>query len=230
MTSFIVAPTEPAALKALAEEGGAISLLPERHGCDVAWYVKGQLWGVQRKEVKDFIASVQDGRLWKEIIQMTTSQIPMPLVLVEGKVQFDNQGNLMNYSYGKPIKDTQWLGMLWSVRQRGVHIDFTSSAVDTAKYISTLARWSEKGAHDSLARRVGARSPWGSVTNEDYGVHLLQSFDGVGVDKARAIYRHFGGVPLEWTVDAKELTRVAGVGKVLAERLIKAMEKVATDE
>jgi len=64
---MLVAPTEPMTLKAL----GTVSLVPEDYGSDFLWAspVFG-LVGVQRKEASDFVASVMDGRLDKELAQM----------------------------------------------------------------------------------------------------------------------------------------------------------------
>jgi ERCC4-type nuclease len=89
-----------------------------------------------------------------------------------------------------------------------------------------LAKWSEKPEHNSLSKRSNPRSSWGHVENKDWGVHLLQSFEGVGVDKAAAIWDHFGGVPFSWQVTEKELCQVPGIGKTLAQRMINAMRKV----
>lgn len=230
MTLFIVAPTEPPTIKTLIGSDGVVSMLPEHHGCDVVWYVRGVMWGVQRKELKDFIQSVGDGRLAKEIAQMKASGIPMPMVLIEGKVQWNNDDTLKWNSRGQTFTKAQWRGILWSIRSEGIHIDFTSSMLDTVEYIQTLARWSEKDKHQSIMRRPTPGNYWGKATNEDYAVHLLQGFDGVGIDRAKAIVRHFGGVPLDWTVTEKELMQVPGLGKVLAQRLLAALVRTQPEE
>jgi ERCC4-type nuclease len=227
VATFIVAPTEPAQFKQLAiDTGGAVTLLPEKMGCDAIWRVRENWWGVQRKELKDFIQSVGDGRLAKEIAQMRSYSLPLPLVLIEGRIRWDTEDRLVWNARGQMITRSQFRGMLWSIRDEGVHIDFTSNVSDTVEYVSMYGRWSEKEKHTSIMRRPSPGNYWGTVSNEDYAVHLLQGFDGVGLDRAKAIVQHFGGVPLQWSVSEKELTRVPGIGKVLAKRLYTALEQV----
>lgn len=222
---LIIAPTEPPRLKEIAAQ---VSLLPERYGCDVIWWGKHQgedvLWGVQRKELKDFIASVQDGRLAKEVGQIRASGIPIPMVIIEGTVKYSNSGNLIWNSYGQEITVNQWNGMLWSLQNEGVHVTYTKDLTHTVEYIKRYAEWTCKTKHSSLMRRPTAFSPFGVASNEDWAVHLLQGFQALGVDRAKAIIKHFGGVPLQWTVTKKELLEVPGIGPKIAEDLIKALE------
>lgn len=226
---FFVAPTERGVIKALAsgEGGGEVSMFPERMGCDVAWRAHGGWWGCQRKELKDFIASIADGRLAKEIAQMKA--LPHPSIVIEGRIKWDNDGCLIAQGYGsgsRRITRSQWRGMIWSIERQGIHVAYTTDMTDTAEWIKHFAQWSMKDKHYSAIRRPGPVSAWGSVSNEDYALHLLQGFDGVGVDKAKAIVDHFGGVPLQWTCTEKELMQVEGVGKVIAKRMVKALEMV----
>ena len=210
----------------ISGDQGTVSMLPENKGCDVAWYVNGTWWGVQRKEIADFIASVQDGRLAREIAQMRAAELPIMVVVIEGRVQFTNDGYLMLGQRQTRVTKSQYNSMQWSLMDLGVHVSYTDSAYGTAEYIGGLARWSMKKTHNSMMRRPGPVAPWGKVMNEDWALHLLQSFDGLGLDRARAVLKHFGGVPLDWTVTEKELMQVPGIGKVLATRMYQALLRV----
>lgn len=182
------------------------------------------MWGVQRKELKDLIASVGDGRLAKEVVQMRAAGVPIPMVIVEGSIRFDTAGNLVWNSWGQTFTKNQWRGMLWSLMNEGVHIEYTKDVQETVEFIQTYGRWTLKAKHSSMMRRPGPFSPWGKVTNEDYAVHLLQGFDGLGTDRAKAIVKHFGKVPLAWTVTERELMEVPGIGKTLARKMLEALE------
>ena len=218
-----VAPTEPPQLKAVAT---TISQMPERLGCDVAWWGSNDgedcLWGVQRKELKDLIASVQDGRIAREIAQMNAS-IPMPLIVIEGKIQFDTNGNLMWNSWGRDFTRAQWYGMLWGMMNEGARVLFTKDINETVQFVQMYAQWTTKQRHGSLMRRPGPFNAWGKTTNEDFAIHLLEGFDGLGREKAKSIIKHFEGVPLQWTVTEKQLVEVPGVGKVIAKKLMEAL-------
>lgn len=219
---FFVAPTEPAQLKAIATQ---ISLVSERIGSDVAWWGQWegepQLWGVQRKELKDLIASVSDGRLAREIAQM--KGLPVPMIIIEGKVQFDTQGNLLWNSWGQDFTRAQFKGMLWSIMSEGVHIEYSKDINETVELVKLFAKWSMKAKHTSMMRRPGPFSPWGKPGNEDYAIHLLQGFDVLGQQRAKDLVKHFGEVPLRWTVTEKELMEVPGIGKKIAQSLMAAL-------
>ena len=112
--------------------------------------------------------------------------------------------------------------------EKGVHVAWTKDTKDTARWTRQFARWTEKTRHGSLERRPGPSSPWGHVSDTDWAVHLLQGFDGMGTEKAKAIIQHFSGVPLTWSVTEKELMQVPGIGKVLARRLVNALDHQAS--
>lgn len=222
-TEIIVAPTERhPAMQAIAHK---ISLLPEQYGCDAAWRAHGQWWGVQRKEIKDFIASIMDGRLGKELAQMK-GHIALPLVVIEGKVLWSSDGLLMHSSYGQPVTRQAFHGMLFSITLKGCNVLFTQNTNETAELIRHLAEWSQKETHNSLDRRPGPdqASMYGKATNRDWALHMLQGFPGIGAGVAADIIDHFGKVPLQWTVTIPQLLAIPGIGKVRAKALIEAFQ------
>lgn len=206
-----------------------LSTLPERFGCDVLWSVQrdgqAEWWGVQRKELKDFIASVLDGRLAKEIGQM--KQTAFPLVMIEGEVRFTSEGILIWNQWGQEVTRQQWMGMQWSLQRQGVAVQMTRTARDTAMAIASLMSWSAKDRHSSMTRRPSAVGTWGTPTNREFGEHLLMGLPGVGPDLASRIYEQFGRVPWTWTVTEKELQSVKGIGKGKARQMIDALPSLS---
>ena len=197
-------------------------MLPERYGCDVLWRAQDSWWGVQRKELADFIASIQDGRLAREVSMMKA--LPVKVVALEGRISYTNDDMLMYSKRGKTISRAQFEGMVMSLMDKGVHVIHTKDTKDTARWIKMFAQWTTKPRHASLERRPGPLNMWGHISDEDWAVHLLQGFDGLGSEKAKAIIKHFGGVPLSWTITEKELMQVPGIGKVLARRMVNALD------
>jgi len=221
--TIFVAPSERhPALTKLADK---VSNLPEKYGCDIIWRAHNQWWGVQRKEIKDFIASILDGRLAKEVGQMQ-GHVSLPIVAIEGKVQWSDNGTLMHSSYGKPVTKAQYNGMLFSLMLKGVQVMFTANPQETADLCRHLAEWSQKETHNSMDRRPGPdqASVWGKATNMDWAKHLLQGFPGIGPQVASDIIKHFGRVPLQWTVTPAELLKVPGVGPTRAKALIESFD------
>jgi ERCC4-type nuclease len=214
---FVSSTERPAFTKHLPEH--RLSTLPERYGCDVLWNVKGEWWGVQRKELGDFIASVLDGRMAKEVGQM--KQTPMPHVVIEGRVSF-SQGVLVWSSWGQEVTESQWHGMLWSLQYAGVTIGFTGGMRETAGYVTRMIAWSEKGNHTSMNRRPGPVGKWGKATSREFGEHLLMGLPGVGPELAGRVMDRFGRVPWKWDVSEEELMSVDGVGRQKAKTMLEA--------
>lgn len=218
MDGVLVSPTEPAAIKAL----GQSSSVAERHGSDVLWGCQHGLCGVQRKEISDLVASMRDGRLGKEVAQMQPLE-GLRALIVEGRPRWTTDGQLLD-SYTTVTRD-QLRGVLWTVRSKGIWVDWADDLTDTASLITALHAWSRKDRHDSLARAGPApRNGWGQVGNDDWAKHFLTALPGVGPQLAERIIDHFAGVPMSWDVNEADLTKVPGLGKVRARRLIDALE------
>lgn len=217
-----VAPTEPPALKKL----GKSSLLPERHGVDILWTVTGEggkkvTVGAQRKEWKDLVASVEDGRWQREIVQMAS--LPAAWVVVEGWPKVGAGGQLVDKRYGRGWTEAMLRAVLWSAQSRGINIDRTANIAGTCDWVQAVVKWSRKANHSSMLHRPMATSQWGHKGNREWGMHLLQGLDGVGVELAGRIWDRFGGVPWSWDCSIDDLMEVDGVGKKKAEKLWKQL-------
>jgi ERCC4-type nuclease len=223
--TILVSPAEPITVKNLLAARGdtSVSPLPERYGVDVMWRENGTWWGVQRKTVPDLLASLRDGRIAREVAQMT-SKVAMPTLVIEGRVQFTTDGVMLNGGYGPEFTLKQWRGLLWSFASEGVTVGFTATVVDTCNYIAEMVQWTSKAKHTSLTQRPKTvDAAWGKPGSRDWGVFLLQSFDGIGAGIAGDIYDHFGRVPLRWDVTKRELMEVKGLGKTRVERMMGAL-------
>jgi ERCC4-type nuclease len=202
-----------------------VSTLPERYGCDVLWNVGETWWGVQRKEISDFIASVQDGRLAKEVGQMRQTEFPM--VILEGDVRFSGDVLIWDNWGGKDITKKQWMGMTWSLQRSGVAVNHSRNAKGTAEMVVGLMSWSQKPRHSSVTRRPGAVGSWGTPSSREFGEHLLMGLPGVGPELAARLYEKFGGVPWDWTCEVEDLMTVPGIGKAKATQMIGALRYAA---
>lgn len=216
----MVAPTEPQSLRALGEVG----MLPERYGVDFLWHVRG--WcGVQRKEVKDYIASMRDGRLARELEQMDPLRVKCLIVEGEWGVVGDTvlPKGVRRAQYG--VKHTQFMSGLWAMQARGVMLTTSTSIRQTAGLVKMLEAWTQRETHGSLGqtRDVVPKNNWGRADNRAFQVHLLTGLPGVGVEMAGRIVDHFGGVPWTWEVTEEQLMEVEGIGKTRARRMMEAI-------
>lgn len=221
---MFVSPAEPARLR----EGRKSSGLCEQRGADFLFLVHGQWVGIQRKEVQDFMASVGDGRLAKELAQL--QECAHRILIVEGRVQWTTDGEMITNGYGRPWTRQQWRGILWGVRAKGVWVEFTDNMDDTDLTLSWLERWFSKDTHSSLDRRPGPVSLWGKPSNEDYQRHLVMGLPGVGSELADRIIRTFNGVPFGWRIGEKDLLQVPGIGKKKAQTIYQCLESLVEGE
>lgn len=212
-----VSSTEPPSLLTL----GTVSTFPEQHGVDFYFVANKCKVGIQRKELSDLIASLEDGRLAKEIMQM--GNLDYKILIVEGQPRFTGGGVLMGRDYGSTWTHAQLMGALWSVQLKGLWVQWTTHINNTREAIELLELWFKKERHDSLERRPGPTSIWGSKpTDEEYGSYVLQSLPGVGPELSKRIYRRYG-LPLEWTITIEDLADIPGIGKAKADKMIRAI-------
>jgi len=211
---LLVSPTEQK-----LKELGTVSSLPEQYGADFLFPGKDGLVGVQRKEIRDLVASLHDGRLAKELGQMKS--LAQAILLVEGEVRWSSSGNLM--AIRRPFTRAQWYGVMFSVQSSGLWVISTDGVDESRIVLPLVEKWLQKNRHGSLAGRPNPNGDWGTVGSRDWGIHLLQSFQGIGAETAGRIYDYFEGVPLGWMVSQGELQNVKGVGKGRAETLYRAL-------
>lgn len=218
---LLISPTEPASLRAL----GTTSSTPEQLGVDFAWTANnGDLCGIQRKELKDLLASVRDGRIAREIAQMR--QLAYKALIVEGRQMFSSDGVLLlRHESERWTQESLW-ALSMSIQAEGLAVFQTQDTQATARCVATVVSYSNKPTHRALRTRPKApKDRWGDRTNAQWGAWVLQAWDGVGPDVAAAIVAFFAGLPLRWTVTEAQLREVPGVGKLRAKRLWDALNK-----
>lgn len=214
---LLIAPTEPPSLKVL----GKSSSIPERYGADVLWVARGiGLVGIQRKERKDLVRSIYDGRLAREVALM--QRLRIAILIVEGRMRWTTDGQLFDQFCKWTRK--QHRALLLSAQLRGIKLVTTEDLTDTIEAIETIRDWVGKERHTALDRRPNAQGAWGKAGHRDFGIHILQGFPGIGPVEAGAIFDHFGGrVPLGLDCTEKELRAVPGIGPKKAKGIVTAL-------
>ena len=217
---IIVAPTEPEQLRNIAD---VVSLKPEDYGADVMFIANKRRVGVQRKTMADLLASLADGRLAKQVMQMEA--LDYKILAVEGEVKWTNEGKLWGNKFGAEFTRRQWMGLQWSCKDRGIWVERTDNLDGTIELVHVLKKWMEKTRHDSLLRRPGSGSGviGQDVTPREYQAWILQSFPGVGVELSKRIVDECGMI-LGLKIDKEALIKVRGMGTVKVDRICKILE------
>ena len=175
--------------------------------------------GIQRKQFpNDLIASLADGRLYDQIRKM--NDLTHAVIILEGYGQWTHDGQLV--SPNVTFTRDQLHGLMMSMSfEFGIQVFQVRNIDETIQLLTNLEKWIHKPAHLSLLRRPGpSRDSWNQKSERMNGIHLLQSFPGVGPVAAGRIYDFFGKVPLVWNVDGPEaFVAIPGIGKVKAGQL-----------
>lgn len=214
-----VSPAEPSALRG----DWTVSSDCELNGVDFMWDSRMGWVGIQRKEVKDLLASIKDGRLTREVAQM--ARLDMSALIIEGPMRWQPNGTLTVGRFGAMWTKKQQAGLEFSLQSQGIWILRSISISDTLKMVKWLYEWTSKEGHTFMRVRPKPVGAWGTATNEDYQLHLLQGFSGVGPGTAQRILDRFGKVPLKWDCTAAELLEVEGIGAKRVQSLFAALSR-----
>lgn len=207
--TLLVSPAEPPELRAI----GTSSIITEEFGADFLWSARDGLVAVQRKTIADLLASLDDGRLAREIPLLHSQEVAHALLLVEGRPTWTDQGLLMNGGRAR-FGRHGWFGLMLSLQmEHGIALLSTDDMRDTIAWLRYAPGWFDKPEHRGLIARPRPTDQWGDMAPRDFGIHLLQSFPGIGAGVAAAIYDHFGRVPMSLDVDERTLRQVGGVGE-----------------
>lgn len=213
----------------------ACTSYPESIGADFAWLDIEDNWrGIQRKELGDFLASLDDGRLAKEIKQLNAF-VTMPVLILEGRLQVVNGGDGGGgmVSTGKYRNDIAWDSYqrrLMTIMHHGLHVVRCDEPKQTADWITAHYQWSMSASHETGSTRPKPTGDWGKPTNRDWQVHLLTALDGVGRKTAEAVLDELGRCPLRLDATVMELMQVPGIGRKTAVKMIESVNGVSAKE
>ncbi len=216
---MLISPTEPTVFSDQIPDS-KVSMLSEKYGCDFLMLAKTVRVGVQRKQFpNDLLSSLADGRLYDQIRKM--GELDQASLILEGYGQWTADGTLMHLTN---FTRRQLHGLILSLSfEFGIQVFQVRDMAETVELLINMERWIHKPAHTSLLRRPSAeKDSWSQKSDRMNGIHLIQSFGGIGPTIAANIYDHYGKVPMTWD-EGIDLTDVKGVGKEKAKQMREAL-------
>jgi len=160
---------------------------------------------VERKTLKDFVVSIIDGRLFKQMIRLANSNSKCVLIL-EGMVS-----------------ETAELGMTREALQGalitvslilGIPVLRSKDPSETAKLIVYIGRQIE-----SMAMGGVQRHGYRPKNKRKRQLFILQGLPGVGPERAGRLLDHFGSVEAAISATSSELQSVDSFGKGVADKI-----------
>ncbi len=177
---------------------------------EIGDYVVSSRVALERKEVKDFLSSLKDGRLFTQLIQLR-SAYPAPILIIEGKENiFTCQGFRAESIMGS------FASLLVDV---GVPIIRTEDQKETADLILALIK-REYAPNKKIPLRQA--SPGRGL--RDRQRYAVEGLPGVSAVLAERLLAHFGTVRKIFTAEEQKLLKVKGVGKKTAKELKEVLD------
>lgn len=168
-------------------------------------YVVSKRIVVERKVSEDFLQSIVDGRLFRQINGM--KKYEKPLIIIEGNHLMDNDRN---------IHPNAVRGAIASISTDfAIPIIWTKNQLETAEMLLTLAKREQIGKKASIAVRTKKRVRSANELQE----FIVAGLPGISTKTAKKLLKHFGYLERIFSASDSDLMKVEGIGKVLAKRI-----------
>lgn len=159
----------------------------------------------ERKAFPDFVASIKDGRLFRQACRLVSAKT-RPVLILEGRPENSRRLGLRRDSIqGAIISLTVLLGL---------PLLRSLNAAETARLLVYTARQVRRQPHGAVYRQ-GYR-PKGPRKRK---LFVLQGLPGVGPGRAARLLDHFGSLEAVFFAEPDEIAAVKGIGYPTAKRI-----------
>jgi ERCC4-type nuclease len=171
----------------------------------------GQKICIERKIISDFVGSIYDGRLTKEILQMEQSFVKSFVIIVGDWKEFNRQQS-ESYTKGflkRFFTEEQKTGVFASINSRYQNVRLIQ-ANDDKEFCVYLKKLLEKSTD---GRVLGEMMVVRKKTKELQYFNLLTSFPNLGADKAKLIMDMYPSFKIFYSNVINKTFEVKGIGK-----------------
>ena len=175
-------------------------------------YILSDRVGVERKSSEDFLQSIVDKRLFRQLEELKAT-FKKPLLIIEGGGLLDSDRNI----HPNAIR-----GALASVTiDYSMPIIWTQTQMDTAHQLYLIARREQI----EEKRSTGIRGKKKLYSTEDVQEFLVSGIPKISTEKSRALLKHFKTPEKIFTASEAELQKVDGIGEELAKQIRSLLTK-----
>jgi Fanconi anemia group M protein len=163
---------------------------------------------IERKTHSDFVSSIIDGRLFEQAKTMKDN-FSNPVIIIEG-------------SSNRYINENALRAAIASlITKFNISLLNTKNSLDTAKTIYWVAKKEQEEDKHSVSIKVGKKPKETHKLQEQ----IVSSLPNINSVISKRLLEHFGTVEKVFSADEKELRKVKGVGKKLANRIRKILSE-----
>ncbi len=171
------------------------------------YLLEGEI-AVKRKEAADFVTSIADRRLFRQVAAMQRDYARVVLIV---------EGDLQPYHVVLP-PDIIRSAIAYLSVTKGISVVQTPNAEETAALLRVMARQAGKGRDHEVSFRVGKPRP-----ADPSVVYLVEGLPGIGPRRARQLLECFGTPAAIMRASSDELMRAPGIGPKRAQQIWDAL-------
>lgn len=181
-----------------------VSIEPQQ--LDVGDYVLSSRIGIERKNVDDFLESLINGKLFKQVAQLRDAY-SRPMLILEGE-------NLLTK---RNINHNAIFGSLASITvDFGIPVLTTKDASETADLLNVIAKREQREDKKAVAVR-GEKTQMSLRERQQF---IIEGLPNVSAVIAKRLLSHFSSIKDIANATEEELREVPGVGKNIATDII----------
>ncbi len=188
----------------------------ESNQLDVGDYVLSSRIGVERKEVDDFLQSLIDGKLFKQVSRLRESY-SRPVLIIEGEGLLTKRNISHNAIFGSIVS---------IIVDFGIPILTTKNALETADLLYVMAGREQRDEKKDVAIR-GGKTPMSIKEKQQF---LIEGLPNVSAVLAKRLLDHFGNVRDIVNASEEELKEINGIGSNIASDINRLLTTQYLDE
>ena len=195
----------------LNEEGISV----EMKQLEVADYLISKDIAVERKTVNDFITSMLNKRLFKQLSDLKENY-SKPLLIIEGIEEQD----IYKSDRHPKLHPNAIRGMILSILlEFSIPVIFTKDYIDTAQFLILLAKRQEKPA-----REISLKAKRRAFSLAEQQQFIIESLPGIGPILAKELLKKFRTVKGVINANKAELQKVKKINKKKADNIKRLLE------
>ncbi len=183
----------------------------KRDYLDIGDYLLNGSVCIERKTIRDFIASIKDGRLWTQLSNLQQYDHAVIALIGTSKEKWESF-----YKGRSKWVDKSWIGTLATITCR-----FNVNIIpfdDESEFINYLISIEQKLSSNKTSSRPSplVKKP---TNDQERRENCLCAIPGVSIKKAQTLLTHYGTVGKIASAGVNSLQHVDGIGKKLAKNI-----------
>jgi len=189
-------------------------------GFDILLFTRRGQVPIERKKIpSDLIASVNDGRLAKELRAMRQVS-RFYIVLLHGTFIFRNDDTLVIPGAKKAGRDWTRKGIKNLLRTlqyvEGVYLEYAEDDRELVEVVQQVEDYFNKSQHLSLRIRPGLQSNWLIPSRDEKYLYWMQGLPKISAIRAKQLLKVFPTPLSICGASIEELSNISGIGKTIA--------------